>query len=94
MPDYIELFRIVLNGDGYHYLCRNNDGQFYFEHKKNNNNEALIFVTKELAQDCIDTYMSTPGDMVVYVPEFILYHRDHLPQNIIRGESNNGNTTY
>lgn len=94
MNDYIELFRIVPNGDGYHYLCRNNDGQFYFEHKTNNNDEVLVFATKELTQECIDTYMSTPDDMVGYVPEFVLYHKYHLPQNIIYGESNNGNTTY
>ena len=83
MNKYIELFRVVPKGDGYNYMCKNKNGQHYLEHKRNNNKDALIFETESLAKEYIDTYLSMSDTMTLYVPEFILYHKDYVPNNIV-----------
>jgi hypothetical protein len=81
MNKLIELFSIVPVGDGYHYLCKDNDGN-YFERNKNerNTNERLIFESKALAKAYIDKYL----DAEKYEPGFIWYRDDCIPNNVIR----------
>ncbi len=85
MENYITLFRIVPREDGYHYLCMNCFGQFYLAHKTDDptSRETLVFETEELAQLFIDRHFEKNCTMKIYKPEFILYHKDYAPTNII-----------
>ena len=81
MAKFIELFSIVPIGDGFHYLCRDDDGNYFQRRKIDHSiNERLIFESEVLAQNYIDKYL----DAERYMSECILYREDYAPKNIIR----------
>lgn len=79
MYDVIELYEIVPVGDGMHYICKNELGEHYREHKAYMVKEQLVFNTKATAQEYIKKYL----DADYYIPEAFGYSVEHLPCAII-----------
>ena len=81
MDKFIEFFSIVPIGDGYHYLCKDNNGNHFEKHKiEFDTGERLIFENEHLARQYIDKYL----DVERYRPGFILYRNDCIIGTVIR----------
>lgn len=81
MCELIELFDIVPIDEGYHYLCQDEDGNYFEGNKADSDTSArLVFESKSLAQEYIDKYLNPKK----YEPEFIFYNSKYAPKNIIR----------
>jgi hypothetical protein len=79
MYNVVELYEIVPVGDGSHYMCRNEAGEYYRQHKAYHNKDQLAFYTEEIAQKYIDKYL----DSELYKPEWFGYNLDYLFFEII-----------
>ena len=75
----VELFEIVPVGDGSHYLCKDNSGRYFTEHKAIDRSEQLVFDSETVAQSYINKYL----DADKYVPELFGYDLDYLPADVI-----------
>lgn len=60
-----EFWQIVPKGDGYHFLCINEDSEYFWGEKRKESDAKikLIYRTREDAQNLIDKHMQ-------YIPEF------------------------
>lgn len=79
MYNVIELYEIVPVGDGSHYICKNEYGEYYREHKAYHNKDQLAFDTAKTAQKYIDKYL----DAKSYKPEIFGYNVDYLTFEVI-----------
>lgn len=77
--EVVTLFEIVPVGDGVHYMCKNNMGEYYREHKAYTVKEQLAFDTEVTAQKYIDKYLDTN----LYKPEAFGYNLKYLPCKLI-----------
>jgi hypothetical protein len=73
------LFEIVPIGDGLHYMCKNDAGKYYKEHKGYTVKEMLAFDSESTAQKYIKKYMDTN----LYKPEMFGYDIKCLPCIVI-----------
>jgi hypothetical protein len=79
MNEVFILYEIVPIGDGSHYMCKNENGEYYREHKACNSKDQLVFSSKHMAQKYIDKYLNADH----YVPEQFGYNIDYLLCKII-----------
>ena len=83
--DCITLFRIVPANDGYHYVCKNAEGQHYSNRKENQDTpDDLIFETEELAQKYIDKHLNIFNATYHWKPEYINYRVGCIPTEVIK----------
>ena len=62
--------------DGYTYMCRDKENNHYLQHKRNDDENALIFENEYDAQKYIDENLEMSSTMQLYKTEFILYSVD------------------
>ena len=79
MSEVVELYEIVPIGDGSHYICKNENGEYYRQPKSHDNADQLAFYTEATAQRYIDKYL----DSKLYKPEFFGHNVDYLSFDII-----------
>lgn len=79
MYNVIDLYEIVPIGDGSHYMCKDEDGKYYRQHKAYDSTDQLAFYTEETAQKYIDKYL----DSKLYKPEIFGRNVDYLSFKII-----------
>ena len=78
--DFISLYGIILSNDRNYYVCKNDSGQYFIEHKGDNTNGKLVFYSGDVAQSYIDKYL----DSNKFKPERYICNIDYLPDNIIK----------
>jgi hypothetical protein len=75
-----DFYNIVPISDGFHYLCKDADGNYFKHHKAEEEiREHLIFKTSEAAQDYINRYL----DPIKYKPEIFGYRVDYLVAEVL-----------
>ena len=79
MIECITLYEIVPIGDGMHYMCKNENGEYYRQTKAHDNTDQLAFYTEATAQQYIDKYL----DPKLYKPEIFGRNVDYLSFDII-----------
>jgi hypothetical protein len=81
MNNIVILYEIVPVGDGLHYICKNNAGEYYKEHKGYTVKEMLVFDSESTAKKYINKHL----DADLYKPEKFGYNIKHLPCEVITG---------
>jgi hypothetical protein len=80
MNDVTVFYEIVPKNDGSHYICRDENGNYYLKHKaEDTTNHQLAFDTPETAQAYIDKYL----DPAQYHPEYFAYSLSLKPFDVI-----------